>query len=80
MEKEKKRRYVHSQAEKELFDELNAYQENGCRICLDGKDSYPSKVVSACFREHSEYMRDIVGDEDEKISKIDFIRLKREKR
>lgn len=76
MERDRRKRWI-SLAEKELYDELDAYQRNGCRISLNGRESYPARIVNACFREHNDYMRDFVGDEDQVITQIDFTRLRR---
>ena len=63
-------------AELSLLQELNAYQRNGCLICLDGRPVSPEKIVYACLRENRQYMRDIIGDSSQCIRKINFIRLR----
>ena len=59
-----------------LLEELAAYQRSGCSICLNGRPCYPQDVVAACFRENTQYMRDIVSDDGQTIRKIDFIRIR----
>ena len=68
-----------SAAEQSLLDELKAYQKEGCGIYLNGRASYPNEVVNACFREEGGYMRDLVGDENAVIRRIDFIRIRNSK-
>ena len=61
-------------AEQQLYDELCAYEQNGCALLLDGQLSTPGKVVHACFREHCSFMRDIVEDENSVIRVKDYSR------
>lgn len=69
----------HTQEEKELFQELDQYLQSGCRIYLNGKPSAPERIVAACLREESNYMRDFVIDDQERIRRIDFIKINHKK-
>lgn len=66
----------HIREEQALLQELEQYKENGCLICLNGRPSTPERIVSACLREESSYMRDFFSDEKQRIKKIDFIKIK----
>ena len=71
MKKEKSR----IQTEQALIRELEEYRKNGCIICLNGRPSAPERVISACLREESSYMRDFVSDDQSRIRKVDFIEI-----
>ena len=58
-----------------LLQELNAYEENGCEICLNGRPTHPERIVNACIYEKHRYMRDITCDSMQRVKKINFIRL-----
>ncbi len=61
-------------------EEMCAYANDGCRLSLGGKPCYPDKLAQAVFHEDGEYMRDIIFDEEGRVSKIDFVRISRNKR
>lgn len=71
----RKKESRHTEKEKALFRELEEYEKSGCQMFLNGRPSGPSKIVSACMRERGSYMRDFVGDEEERIKGINFIRI-----
>ena len=71
----KKREDTRVQKEQALIRELEIYRENGCIICLNGRPSAPQRVISACLREKSSYMRDFVSDDQMRIRKVDFIEI-----
>ncbi|MDD2957082.1 MAG: hypothetical protein PHE06_02895 [Lachnospiraceae bacterium] len=74
--KRKKEKLNVVKPKKQLFYELKEYEKKGCRLYLNGKPSVPEKIVSACLREKTDYMRDFISDEQERIQKVDFIRVK----
>jgi hypothetical protein len=56
-----------------LRAELQAYQDRGVSLLLEGRESSPESIASACMvAEHGSYMRDYSPDEDGKIDRIDF--------
>ena len=61
------------QIKQALIRELEEYRKNGCIICLNGRPCAPERVISACSREESSYMRDFVSDDQKRIRKVDFI-------
>lgn len=64
-----------TQTEQALLRELDAYRRRGWTICLNGRPSAPERVLSACLREKSSYMRDFVSDDQRRIRKVDFIEI-----
>ena len=57
--------------------ELREYEREGTSLYLDGKPSRPEEIVSACMlAEETNYMRDFIGDEDQRIRKFNFIKIK----
>ena len=60
-----------------LIQELREYEREGTSLYLEGKRSRPEEIASACMlAEETNYMRDFIGDEDQRIRKINFIRIK----
>lgn len=56
-----------------LRRELEAYKEAGLKLWLNGRPSRPESIIDQCLvNEKSEYMRDFVRDEEEKIIGIGF--------
>lgn len=67
---------VRSPEEEALLTELEQYRDNGCQICLNGRPCRPERAAAACVREDCSYMRDFVSDDQERIRKINFIKIK----
>lgn len=61
-----------------LLQELNGYQLEGCSICLNGRPVGSRKIASLCLRERGSYMWDFVSDEQDRIQKIDFIKISKQ--
>lgn len=72
----RRREKIRSQEEEDLLKELEQYRDSGCQICLNGKPCRPERVAAACVREDCSYMRDFVSDDQERIRKINFIKIK----
>ena len=65
-----------SDEEQQLLRELIDYRRNGCDIYLDGRLCRPERIVDECLREHRQYMRDFLEDDDSIIRGINFIRIR----
>ena len=65
-----------SEEENALVEELRAYRKDGCELLLEGRPARPERVASNVLRERHDYMRDFVSDEDQRIRKINFIRIR----
>ena len=72
----KRRERVRSPEEESLLQELEQYRNNGCQICLNGRPARPERVAAVCVREDCSYMRDLVSDDQERIRKINFIKIR----
>lgn len=77
--REKKERSVtmgfYSEEAHQLYEMLDRYMREGCRLELEGKEEIPEQIVAACVRERSNYMMDFI-DDGRKIRAIDFIRVR----
>ncbi|MCD7957215.1 MAG: hypothetical protein LUG93_15995 [Lachnospiraceae bacterium] len=61
-----------------LKRELRNYERAGTHLYLEGKPSHAEKIVSACMlAKGSGYMRDFIGDDQEMIKGINFVRIGR---
>ena len=62
---------------KTLRRELELYRENGVSLYLNGAPSTPKKIAKACqIAEDGVYMRDYTEDENGRIARVDFDRIK----
>ena len=73
IEKEKKQ---YRKGAGSLMKELHSYERQGTHLYLEDRPSRAEEIVSACMvAEQSDYMRDFVGDEQDHITEIHFIRI-----
>lgn len=64
---------------KELFTELEKYEENGICMLMDGSKVSPMQVVAAhMIREGGSYMRDYILDPEGYIKSLIFVNIKEE--
>ena len=62
---------------KALRKELEIYREKGVSLYLNGEPSTPKKIAKACqIAEDGVYMRDYTEDENGRIARVDFDRIK----
>lgn len=67
---------IHIRQGRRLYDLLNEYASEGCEICLEGQETGPDRIATACLRESVNYMMDFETDGSSgKVSKIDFTRI-----
>jgi len=60
-----------------LKKELRGYERAGTQLYLEGKRCHADEIVSAClFAEDSAYMRDFIGNDQEAITGINFVRIR----
>ena len=63
-----------------LKKELRSYERAGTHPYLDGRRCHADEIVSAClFAEGSSYMRDFIGNDQDAITGINFVRIRLEK-
>jgi len=56
---------------------LRGYERAGTQLYLEGKRCHADEIVSAClFAEDSAYMRDFIGNDQEAITGINFVRIR----
>ena len=61
-----------------LLKELRDYEREGTHLYLGNHPSGADEIVRACvLAEDSDYMWDYVGDEEDRITEIHFIRVSR---
>ena len=59
-----------------LLRELRHYEREGTHLYLGNVPSDAQEIVRACIlAEDSEYMRDFVSDNEDRITEIHFIRI-----
>ena len=64
-----------------IKDELEAAEEMGMALALQGKSASPYEIAKACaFEEESDYMRDYISDPAKKTTTINFDAVKNQKR
>lgn len=62
-----------------LSRELQAYEQNGTRLYLEGRPCGTADIVNACIlAEEQNYMRDYISDDSHHIRKINFIRVRKD--
>ena len=67
---EQRQKYV------KLSKELREYKNKNVNLLLEGRDSTPQEIASACMvMEEGSYMREYVGNEDGVIIEIRFNRI-----
>lgn len=72
----KKRKKKFSSRAYSLWRELREYEREGTHLYLENSPSRADDIVEACMlAEDSDYMRDFVGDERDRITEIHFIRV-----
>ncbi|MCD8075461.1 MAG: hypothetical protein LUF27_10625 [Lachnospiraceae bacterium] len=60
-----------------LKKELRGYERAGTRLYLEGRRCHADEIVSAClFAEDSAYMRDFIGNDQETITGINFVKIR----
>lgn len=65
---------------RQLATELLGYEKAGMKLYLNGQLSEPGEISRACLcAEHSNYMRDFISDETDRITEIHFIRISSER-
>ncbi len=75
----KKRHRTHTYRTRALVRELQDYEREGTHLYLGNRPSSAEDIARACLlAEDSEYMRDFVGDETDRITEIHFIRIRKE--
>lgn len=75
----KKRHRPHTYRTNALLKELQNYEREGTHLYLGNRPSNAEDIVRACrIAEDSDYMRDFVGDEKDRITEIHFIRITEE--
>ncbi len=58
------------------MQELKKYEREGTHLYLGNRPSSAEDIARACMlAEDSDYMRDFVGDEADRITEIHFIRI-----
>lgn len=73
---EKKRQGKPENRAYSLWRELRDYEREGTHLYLGNRPSRADDIVEACMlAEGSDYMRDFVGDEQDRIAEIHFIRV-----
>lgn len=65
---------MYTEEEKWKFvDELEHYARQGVSLLLEGHKSSPYEIYEVCFiKEHNNYMRDYIWNEENHLDKIDF--------
>ena len=67
----------HNDSVKPLKSELKLYRRQGVELYLDGEPSTPKSIAKACqIAEGGGYMRDYTEDENGRIARVDFDRIK----
>ena len=67
----------HNAPVKPLKSELKLYRRQGVELYLDGSPSQPKTIARACMiAEDGCYMRDYTEDENGRIARVDFDRIK----
>ena len=62
-----------------LLRELRDYEREGTHLYLGDFPSRADEIVEACMlAEDSDYMRDFVSDDEERITEIHFIKITEE--
>lgn len=62
---------------KPLKKELKLYQKSGIQLFMDGEPSTPKDIARACLiAEGGGYMRDYTEDEQGRIARVDFDRIR----
>ncbi|MCD7716719.1 MAG: hypothetical protein LUG56_00795 [Lachnospiraceae bacterium] len=60
-----------------LKKELRGYEKAGTHLYLDGRRCHADEIVSAClFAEGAGYMRDLIGDDQDTITDINFVKIR----
>ncbi|MCD7737340.1 MAG: hypothetical protein LUI07_10355 [Lachnospiraceae bacterium] len=60
-----------------LKKELRGYEKAGTHLYLEGRRCHADEIVSAClFADSSGYMRDFIGDDQENITDINFVKIR----
>lgn len=60
-----------------LKKELKEYRKNGIFLFMDGSPSSPKNIAKACMAaEDGGYMRDYTEDENGRIARVDFNRIR----
>ncbi|MCC8067534.1 MAG: hypothetical protein LIO94_10635 [Clostridiales bacterium] len=60
-----------------LKKELRGYERAGTHLYLEGRRCHADEIVSAClFAGDSGYMRDFIGNDQETITDINFVRIR----
>ena len=68
---------VKKKSAKSIRRELESYRDKGIELYLDGIPSTPKKIAKACqIAEDGVYMRDYTEDENGRIARVDFDRIK----
>ena len=68
---------MHTYRTNALLKELQNYEREGTQLYLGNRPSSAEDITRACvFAEDSDYMRDFVSDDTDRITEIHFIRIK----
>ncbi len=60
-----------------LKKELRGYERAGTHLYLDGRHCHADEIVSAClFADGAGYMRDFIGNDQEAITDINFVKIR----
>ncbi len=60
-----------------LKKELRSYEMAGTHLYLEGRRCHANEIVSACiFAGEGGYMRDFIGDDQKKITDINFVKIR----
>ncbi|MCD7764695.1 MAG: hypothetical protein LUI14_16205 [Lachnospiraceae bacterium] len=60
-----------------LEKELSGYERAGTHLYLDGRRCHADEIVSACLlADGAGYMRDIIGNDQEMITDINFVKIR----
>ncbi len=74
--KRRKHKYYNPADARALFRELSGYEREGTQLFLDGCPCRTEDIVDACMvAEEQIYMRDFISDEEEKIRRINFVKI-----